>query len=99
MGSQGSARDRDAEAVMHALRRLVRFLRLADRRAEGAAGISAAQMFVLRSLADAPASSLSELADRTLTDQSSVSTVVARLVETGLVVRRRGEDRRRIELA
>src|SRR5688572_19499188 len=101
MGSQAfPAGAADAAAVMESLRKLVRFLRLADRRAEGAAGISAAQLFVLRQLASAPAASLAELAARTLTDQSSVSTVVARLVDRGLVVRRpAAADRRRVELA
>jgi DNA-binding MarR family transcriptional regulator len=84
---------------MVALRRLVRYLRLADREAEASVGLSAAQAFVLRSLAAAPAHSLAELASRTLTDQSSVSTVVAKLVARGLVVRKiAATDRRRAEL-
>jgi len=102
MGSQASGADArgDALAVMEALRRVVRFLRLADRRAEGAVGLSAAQMFVVTALEAAPATSMSDLAARTLTDQSSVSTVVARLVERGLVARRRASgDKRRVELA
>jgi DNA-binding MarR family transcriptional regulator len=94
MGSHASA-----EPVLVALRRIVRYLRLADRETEAASGLSAAQMFVLHSLSDSPASSLSELADRTLTDQSSVSTVVSRLVDRRLVVRKpSSHDRRRIEL-
>ena len=94
MGSQASA-----AAVLVALRRIVRFLRLADRAAESAVGLSAAQLFVLDALHDSPASSLAELADRTLTDQSSVSTVVAKLVAARLVVRKVAEhDRRRAEL-
>lgn len=84
---------------MIALRRIVRFLRLADREVEAACEISAAQLFVLHTLVDEPAASVSELAARTLTDQSSVSTVVARLVERGLVSRTLAEtDRRRAEL-
>jgi DNA-binding MarR family transcriptional regulator len=84
---------------MNALRRIVRVLRLADREAEGAVGLSAAQLFVLQSLAAAPAHSLAELAERTLTDQSSVSTVVAKLVAKRLVTRRSAaNDRRRVEL-
>lgn len=77
------ARERADEAttVMNALRRIVRFSRLADREVEAACIISAAQLFVLHVLVDEPAASVSELARRTLTDQSSVSTVVARLVE------------------
>ena len=101
MGSQASGPARgDAVHVMESLRRLVRFLRVAARRAEQEAGVSAAQLFVLQQLAQAPARSLAELAARTLTDASSVSTVVSRLVEQGLVVRRRAaDDRRRVELA
>jgi DNA-binding MarR family transcriptional regulator len=83
---------------MVALRRIVRVLRLADREAESAHGLSAAQLFVLHSLFEAPATSLAELAGRVLTDQSSVSTVVARLVLRGFVARRPGSDRRRAEL-
>jgi DNA-binding MarR family transcriptional regulator len=85
----------DATAVMNSLRRIVRMIRLA----EGARELSTAQRFVLQSLAAAPASSLAELAGRTLTDQSSVSTVVAKLVEKKLVSRTPSTtDRRRAEL-
>ena len=101
MGSQASSPARaDAVRVMESLRRLVRFLRVTARRAEQDTGVSAAQLFVVQQLAQAPARSLAELAGRTLTDASSVSTVVSRLVEQGLVVRRRAaDDRRRVELA
>jgi DNA-binding MarR family transcriptional regulator len=94
-----SASDAQTTEVLVAIRRIVRMLRLADREAESAHGLSAAQLFVLHSLGAAPANSLAELAERTLTDQSSVSTVVARLVERGLVARRAAkDDRRRSEL-
>ncbi len=84
---------------MIALRRIVRHLRLADREAEGAVGLSAAQLFVVQVLSRTPGCSLSEVADQTLTDQSSVSTVVAKLVDKRLVSRKASaEDRRRIEL-
>ncbi len=84
---------------MIALRRIVRHLRLADREAETAVGLSAAQLFIVQVLSRAPGSSLSEVADQTLTDQSSVSTVVAKLVDKRLVSRKpSSEDRRRIEL-
>src|SRR3982751_587504 len=86
----------EATTVLIAQRRIVRFLRLADRDVEAACDISAAQLFVLHTLVDKPAQSLSELAQRTLTDQSSVSTVVSRLVERGLVKRTASRaDRRR----
>jgi DNA-binding MarR family transcriptional regulator len=86
-------------AVMVALRRIVRLFRLADREAESSHGLSAAQLFVLHALSREPAHSLSELAARTMTDQSSVSTVVAKLVARRLVIRRAASsDRRRAEL-
>jgi DNA-binding MarR family transcriptional regulator len=95
----GDPSDADAAAAMGALRRIVRYLRLAERDVEGACGVSVAQLFVLRQLADTPAISLGELAAQTLTDPSSVSTVVARLVARGLVARRPAPgDRRRAEL-
>lgn len=98
---QGRARGRDSiRGVMDALRRVVRDLRLTARDAERAAGISGAQLFVLQSLADESAASLNALAERTLTNQSSVSVVVKRLVTRKLVSRSPSTvDARRVELA
>ena len=91
--------DAESAAVLVALRRVVRYLRLADRAAEAACNLSAAQLFVLRAVAEMPGMSLAELARTTVTDQSSVSTVVARLVQRRLVQRRpSARDRRRAEL-
>ncbi|HEX3533249.1 MAG TPA: MarR family transcriptional regulator, partial [Gemmatimonadaceae bacterium] len=90
----------DSQRVLDAIRRLVRHLRVADRAAQTELGLSAAQLFVLSELGKTPAISLGELAERTHTDQSSVSVVVARLVDAGLVQRERaGEDARRLELS
>ena len=90
----------DSQRVLDAIRRLVRHLRVADRAAQSELGLSSAQLFVLSELGKTPAISLGELADRTHTDQSSVSVVVARLVDAGLVQRERaGEDARRLELS
>jgi DNA-binding MarR family transcriptional regulator len=94
-------RDRDADvtAALVALRRIVRKLRLADRSIEAACGISVAQLFVLRELAASTSPSIADLAARTLTDPSSVSTVIARLTAAGLVARKPSRtDRRRAEL-
>jgi DNA-binding MarR family transcriptional regulator len=85
---------------MDSLRRIVRDLRLSARDAERSAGISGAQLFVLQALAERPATSLNDLAERTLTDQSSVSVVVKRLADRKLVARKpSAEDARRIELS
>ena len=78
--------------TLRALRRLVRALRLADRAAESRVGLSAAQLFVLERLSEGPVGSMAELAGRTLTDASSVSVVVQRLAERGLVVRAVASD-------
>ena len=89
-------RQADMVAVMDALRRVVRALRVSTRAAERRFGISGAQLFVLEKLVEAPAPSVDHLAARTLTDQSSVSMVVSRLVAADLVRRTpsRGDARR-----
>jgi DNA-binding MarR family transcriptional regulator len=85
---------------MNVVRSVVRALRLNTRSIEAKLGISLAQLFVLQQLADKPADSLNELADRTATHQSSVSVVVRRLVERGLVTRvAASTDRRRVQIA
>src|SRR5436190_9762776 len=90
----------DGQRILDSIRRLVRLLRLSDRAAQSRVGLSAAQLFVLSELGKTPAISLGELAERTRTDQSSVSVVVTRLVEAGLVQRdRASEDARRLELS
>ena len=82
----------DNQRILDCIRRLVRLLRLSDRAAQALVGLSGAQLFVLNELGKTPALSLNELAERTRTDQSSVSVVVTRLVEAGLVSRERSRD-------
>lgn len=85
---------------MDGLRRIVRALRQSARLTEARLGISAAQLFVLHEVAAAGAESINALAERTLTDQSSVSLVVTRLERRGLVARRDDPgDRRRTAVA
>lgn len=85
---------------MNAIRSIVRAQRINTRAIELKMGISLAQLFVLQQLAERPADSLNDLADRTATHQSSVSVVVRRLVERGLVSRHASAtDKRRIEIA
>jgi DNA-binding MarR family transcriptional regulator len=89
----------DSQRILDSIRRLVRMLRVADRQAQAELGVSGAQLFVLTELGRTPSLSLNELASRTLTDQSSVSVVVTRLVEAGLVTRDRdARDARRLVL-
>jgi DNA-binding MarR family transcriptional regulator len=88
------------ERSMNAVRSIVRAQRINTRAVELKMGISLAQLFVLQQLAERSADSLNELAERTATHQSSVSVVVRRLVERGLVSRTASaNDRRRIEIA
>lgn len=79
----------DAEVALNELRRLVQGLRASSHAVERELGISGAQLFVLRELAAEPGVSIRRVSERTLTDPSSVSTVVSRLVESGLVTRAR----------
>jgi DNA-binding MarR family transcriptional regulator len=100
MTGSTSARDKDVNAVLDGIRRIVRALRESATDVEKRLGISGAQLFVLQVLRDGPAESLNDLAARTHTHQSSVSVVVARLVDRGLVSRERSDvDARRIRLA
>ncbi len=90
----------EARGIMDAIREIVRVLRESSRAAEARVGLSGAQLFVLRQLADGGPMSLNELAARTLTHQSSVSVVVSRLVDAGLVSRdKSARDGRRLELS
>lgn len=90
----------DTRTVLEGLRRVVQALRVTARDAEHRHGLSAAQIFVLHLLErDGPAS-VNALAARSFTHQSSVSVVVSRLVDAGMVERRRAEDdARRAEIA
>jgi DNA-binding MarR family transcriptional regulator len=92
------AREEDTTAVVQSVRRILRALRLAAG-ATQAAGLTAAQLYVLHQLAEADVLSISELAHRTLTDRSSVAAVVDRLVARGLIERSVSpRDRRRAEV-
>jgi DNA-binding MarR family transcriptional regulator len=89
----------DTQVAMDSLRRIVRSLRIFSHRTESSLAVSGAQLFVLQSLEEEPGMSLVALARRTLTDPSSVSVVVRRLVEAGMIKRRTaGDDARRSHL-
>lgn len=86
---QGEA---DAVRVMNGLRRLVKVLSTSARAQTRARRVSGAQLFVLRQIAAHPGLTIGELAARTFSGQSTVSGVVARLVDQGLITRRPGEE-------
>ncbi|HEY5062925.1 MAG TPA: MarR family transcriptional regulator [Gemmatimonadaceae bacterium] len=86
----------DIASAVVSVRRLVRVLRLHDQRTHAVAGVSAAQLFVLQQLGTGGGLSLNALAERTLTDRSSVAEVVDRLQAQGWVLRQvDSTDRRR----
>ncbi len=90
----------DPQRVLDAFRNLVKVLRLADRAGLKRHGLGSAQVFVLHELSHKSPLSINELAERTATDQSTVSVVVNKLVDKGFVTRKRaGQDARRVDLA
>ena len=90
----------DSKAILNRVRQLVRTLRAFDKEAQGRYGVGAAQMFILHVLQHETELSMNELAERTATDQSSVSLAVGRLVEEGYVRRTPSEeDRRQVRLS
>ena len=92
-------RDETVGVAMDALRRIVQILRASAGAAQHDFGLTGAQLFVLEVLAAAPGMSVGELAARTFTHQSSVSLVVRRLVQRGLVLKAAArDDGRRVEL-
>ena len=101
MGSQAiPAAAREVRASLDAIRRIVRLLRESSGAAQRRAGVSGAQLFVLQQLKAGAALSLRDLAERTATHESSVSVVVQRLVDAGLVARKESaRDGRRLELS
>jgi DNA-binding MarR family transcriptional regulator len=93
-------RNSHATLIMDDLRRIVRVLRESSRAAERSVGLSGAQLYVLHTLSLAERLSVNELADRVRTHQSTVSVVVRRLVDRGLIRRHASNaDARRVELA
>jgi DNA-binding MarR family transcriptional regulator len=88
--------DRRLKTAFDALRRVVRGLRVAADEVERRSAITLAQRFVLGKLADGRPRSVAELAAETLTDPSSASGLVKRLVAAGLVSRAqsKGDARR-----
>ncbi len=81
--------------ALDALRRIVRAGRGYTHAVETRYGVSSAQLFVLQTLAQSPGISIKDLVALTLTTNSSVSEVVGRLVDSGLVTRDTAVDDRR----
>lgn len=90
----------ESRRILDDIRRLVQSIRLASLDSEKRIGLSAAQLFVLHKLGEEEGLSINELAERTLTHQSSVSVVVQKLVRKKLIVRSRSAaDGRQSEIS
>lgn len=100
MGAHTSGLPSEIRSALDAFRRIVQALRVSSREAERRVGLSGAQLFALQQLSTMPGASVNDLAARTFTHQSSVSVVVAKLVERRLVAKvAASDDRRRVRLA
>jgi DNA-binding MarR family transcriptional regulator len=87
MAKRKNDKQRDVSRALNALRRMVRGLRSAAESVERDLNISAAQLFVMRELAQRPDQSVKDLADVTMTTHSTVSQVVASLISKGFITR------------
>jgi DNA-binding MarR family transcriptional regulator len=72
-------------SILNSFRRLVSALHVASRQTEKQLGMSTAQLFALQKLQDGQGRSLNELAQLTYTHQSSLSVVIRKLVDKGMV--------------
>jgi DNA-binding MarR family transcriptional regulator len=100
LAEQTNRQAEEVQAVLDAIRRIVQALRESGREAEAIVGVSGAQLFVLQVLAQEAPLCLADVAARTHTHPTSVSVVVKRLVDRGLVGRKRSKtDARRHDLA
>jgi DNA-binding MarR family transcriptional regulator len=89
----------EVREALDALRHIVQTLRV-GRAGEQRAGLGSAQLFALQQIGEHPGSSVNDIAALTFTHQSSVSVVIQRLVDRGLVARvPSSDDRRRHKLA
>jgi DNA-binding MarR family transcriptional regulator len=85
----------NGERAISSLRTVIRAFNVLTKKLERRFGLSGAQLEVLECLQALPGLSLSDLATRSNTDQSTMSVVVKRLVDRGLVAREQTEDDRR----
>ncbi len=82
--------DREVQATLDAFRHIFQALRGGSRGRR--TSIGGARLFALQQIADHPEASVSEIAALTFTHQSSVSVVIQRLVDAGLVIKVPAQD-------
>lgn len=91
---------RDRSVALNALRAIVAALGRSARSVESRTGLTNGQLFLLRELAAAEAMTVTALAERARARQNTVSTMLVRLVQAGLVRKARvAADARRAMLS
>ena len=90
----------DTAAIVQGLRRIVKALQAYSQDVRSGYGLTGPQLWALKTLQRNDRMPVGRLADALVVNQSSVSTLVDRLVRRGLVRRIRGRtDRRFVEIA
>ena len=90
--------DQTISNVLNAFRVLVHALHVGSRSAQERVGMTGAQLFVLQKLDAVDSLTVNELALQTHTHQSTVSVVVSKLVDKGLVSRVRSDEDARVQV-
>lgn len=90
--SSTSRTSADREQALERVRILVAALSQSARAVERSTGVTNAQLFLLQQLAGTESLSVSDLAARARTQQSTVSIVIGRLVRAGLAAKRKSTD-------
>ncbi len=86
----------DYNDVLTALRKINRAIDLHSRRLARETGLTAPQLMVLSQLLPTGRCKPSDIARRLYLSQATISSIVGRLLEAGLVTRERGADDRRV---
>lgn len=90
----------DTTAIVQGLRRIVKALQTYSQEVRSGYGLTGPQLWAMKTLQRNGRMPVGQLADALVVNQSSVSTLVDRLVRRGLVRRIRGQtDRRFVEIA
>ena len=85
------------EEVIVALRRIIRATDLHSRKLNRVAGLTASQLLILRLLSQSEELTAGEVARQVSLSQATVTTIIDRLEQRGLVSRERGhQDRRKV---
>jgi DNA-binding MarR family transcriptional regulator len=88
----------ESRAILIALRRIMRAIDLHSKKLERSAGLTVPQILVLQCLAEAGQLAVSEVARRVSLSQATVTSILSRLENKGLLTRSRAERDKRMVL-